>query len=431
MSAMLPDAWPKPVGTALWASRLAAYIPALMLAYGLVIWPVIYGRSPDTGPAFETLQTESSALSQVYFPALFLVTAFVWIATSYGRRAPIASGTIAILAALLGLAVASVAWSIAPDIALRRVILQAAIVCTLVLSVQAAADPKAVLDRIFWTLAGIMALNLAVVAVTRPGPLGYEGVYPQKNGLGAAAALAILFGLHQLFCGRPVARVAAAATIGVAMLLLVLSRSKTSFGLALIAPFLAIGIAVAARATAISAAVIVTSLVAVLLGIYWLGVASNVWDFPTVMEAVFGDPTLTTRTDIWSFALTMIERKPLLGFGFESFWQSPESPSLREAPGFVAKMPHAHNGYIDITLQLGLVGLAVLVALILGALHAVSGTLRRGFGLGWLCLTLALYASFVNVFESAWFRGFDFISMTFVIVIALAASLREDATWRS
>ena len=428
---VLQAAEPRLEGTALWASRLARWIPALMLAYGLLIWPVLYGRSPDTGPAGQVLQAESSPLSQIYFPAFFVVAVFVWIATSYGRRSLVPSGTIVVLAALMGLALASVAWSIAPDIALRRVILQVAIVATLVLSVQAAGDPRGVVERIFWMLVLIVLLNLVVVAVTPAGPLGHEGVYPQKNGLGAASALAILFSLFQLFAGRPVARIAAVGTIAVGMLLLVLSQSKTSLGLVFVVPLLALGIAVVVRAAGISAAIVFPVLVALVLGGYRLGVATYLWDFGTVMEAIFGDPTLTTRTDIWNFALAMIERRPLLGFGFESFWQAgPESPSLREAPGFVARMPHAHNGYIDIALQLGLVGLALLIALVLGAFHATSGTLRRSFGLGWLCLMLMLFAVFVNCLESSWFRGFDFISMAFVISIVLGVSLREETAWR-
>lgn len=430
MSMALPDTRPAFDGTAFWASRLARWIPALMLAYGLLIWPVIYGRSPDTGPASQVVQTESSALSQIYFPALLVVTLFVWIATSYGRRSPLAGGTIALLALLLGLAFASVAWSIAPGIALRRVILQGAIVATLVLSVQAAGDPRGVVNRIFWTLAAIMMLNLAVVAVTSRGPLGYEGIYPQKNGLGAAAALAILFALFQLFAGRPGTRVAAAGTIAVAMVLLVLSQSKTSFGLVFVVPVLAIGIGVVSRATGISVAILFTLLAGLVGAGYGIGVAAHLWDFPTAMAAIFGDPTLTTRTDIWNFALAMIERRPVLGFGFESFWQAgPESPSLREAPGFVARMPHAHNGYIDIALQLGMVGLVLLGAILLGALHSATGAVRRSFGLGWLCLALILFAILVNFLESAWLRGFDAISMVFVIAIAVAASLREEPEW--
>ncbi len=412
--------------TALWASRLARWVPAMMLSYGLLIWPIIYGRSPDTGPALQGIQNESSALSQIYFPILFVVTLFLWIATRYGRGSPVRSVTIALIGALVALCVASTLWSIAPDIALRRVILQVTIVSTLILSVQAADDPEGIVTRIFWTLVIIMGINAAKVAVTPPGPLGYEGVYPQKNGLGAAAALTVIVALAYLFTGRWQVRAVALGTIVVAMLLLVLSKSKTSLGLALMLPALSFAIAVVARATRISAAILVAVLLGLVIATYKLGVAAYLWDFPTVLGAIFGDPTLTTRTEIWDFALGMVERKPLLGYGFESFWQAgPESPSLREAPGFVARMPHAHNGYIDILLQVGSVGLALLVAIQFSAFHAASSALKSRFGLGWLCLTLMLFASLINFLESAWLRGFDMISMTFLTAVALATAIRE------
>ncbi|MGL4290795.1 MAG: O-antigen ligase family protein [Phreatobacter sp.] len=418
-------------GTALWARAVARWLPAVMLLYGLLIWPLIYGRSPDTGPAFQVLQSESSALSQIYFPFLFLVAGFVWLATSYRRSPALRNTTIVLMALLMALFVMSVAWSIVPGTALRRVVLQGAIVATLVLSVVAADDPRGVVDRIFWMLVAIVLINVAMVAVTRPGPLGYEGVYPQKNGLGAAAALAVIAALHQIFAGTARSRAVAVATLVLAVGLLILSKSKTSLGLAVMIPALALAVCVAARAARLSVAAIVAALFGLVLLVYSLGVAAYVWDFSAVAEALFGDPTLTTRTDIWDFALDMASRRPVLGYGFESFWQAGlESPSVREAPGFVAKMPHAHNGYIDIMIQTGFVGLGLLVVMLASAFHTCGRVLKSAFGLGTLCVMLVLFACFYNFLESAWFRGFDFISMAFVIAVTLAASEWERARWR-
>ncbi|WP_204338130.1 hypothetical protein, partial [Proteus mirabilis] len=106
----------------------------------------------------------------------------------------------------------------------------------------------------------IVLINVAMVAVTRPGPLGYEGVYPQKNGLGAAAALAVIAALHQICAGTSRARAVAVVTLVLAVGLLILSKSKTSLGLAVMIPALALAISVAARAARLSVAVIVAAL---------------------------------------------------------------------------------------------------------------------------------------------------------------------------
>jgi exopolysaccharide production protein ExoQ len=89
-------------------------------------------------------------------------------------------------------------------------------------------------------------------------------------------------------------------------------------------------------------------------------------DISIVSLHLFGDPTFTGRTSIWAFALDMIERRPLLGWGYQSYWLvGPDAPSVLEAPGWVAEMPNAHNGYLDTILETGLLGLAVLTTFII------------------------------------------------------------------
>src|SRR6185436_5032149 len=78
---------------------------------------------------------------------------------------------------------------------------------------------------------------------------------------------------------------------------------------------------------------------------------------------LFGDPTFTGRTVIWDFVDTEIARRPLIGWGYQSFWLvGPDAPSIVDAPGFVKAMPNAHNGYKDTMLELGYVGLAFALA---------------------------------------------------------------------
>jgi O-antigen ligase len=61
---------------------------------------------------------------------------------------------------------------------------------------------------------------------------------------------------------------------------------------------------------------------------------------------------------MWGIAMTRLMERPLLGFGRGAFWV-PGSPYALEAgravaPGFIP--PHAHNGFIDIALDVGLIG---------------------------------------------------------------------------
>ncbi len=72
--------------------------------------------------------------------------------------------------------------------------------------------------------------------------------------------------------------------------------------------------------------------------------------------------TLTGRTDLWKELLAQ-PINPLLGSGFQSFWQTPEAARLGEKYYFIPNQ--AHNGYLEVYIQTGLIGLFLLLATII------------------------------------------------------------------
>jgi O-antigen ligase len=81
-------------------------------------------------------------------------------------------------------------------------------------------------------------------------------------------------------------------------------------------------------------------------------------------------------------------------------------------------MPNAHNGYYDSMLELGYVGLALLVIFITATLHAIGRVADLDFRRAWLVLSLALFVIVYNFLESTWMRGFEFLWVVFLIVAA-------------
>jgi exopolysaccharide production protein ExoQ len=80
-----------------------------------------------------------------------------------------------------------------------------------------------------------------------------------------------------------------------------------------------------------------------------------------LLTALGRDPSLTGRTPMWGVALTRLMDRPLFGFGRGAFW-APNSKyaleaGLAVAPGFIP--PHGHNGFIDLLLDVGLIGFAL------------------------------------------------------------------------
>ncbi len=85
------------------------------------------------------------------------------------------------------------------------------------------------------------------------------------------------------------------------------------------------------------------------------------------------DATLTGRTLVWAAVRKVIDQSPFWGQGY-GFWiaNSPERAAIRQQVGF--QVPHSHNSWLDVWLQLGVPGLAVLSLVCL--LIFVRGSVR-------------------------------------------------------
>jgi O-antigen ligase len=138
-----------------------------------------------------------------------------------------------------------------------------------------------------------------------------------------------------------------------------------------------------------------------------------------ISNILYGDPTFTGRSIIWDFVESEIEHRPLLGWGYQSFWLvGPDAPSIVNAPGWVKDMPNGHNGYLDVKVELGYAGYALFLAFIFATLHAIGRLADRDMTRAWLVLTLALQIIITNGLESVWMRGFEMLWIVFLILVA-------------
>jgi exopolysaccharide production protein ExoQ len=73
------------------------------------------------------------------------------------------------------------------------------------------------------------------------------------------------------------------------------------------------------------------------------------------------ETTLTGRGDMWPYIFEMIWKNPLLGYGYGAFWSGPDTPSfyIWQVTGW--KPPNSHNGFLDILLHLGFLGLCLFI----------------------------------------------------------------------
>jgi O-antigen ligase len=104
----------------------------------------------------------------------------------------------------------------------------------------------------------------------------------------------------------------------------------------------------------------------VVIGALGLMILSGLWFGRDYLLGLIGkSPSLTGRIPLWNALIPFIHKRFLLGYGFgEAFWNNPAYPAVVwPAAGWNA--PFAHNGFIEILLGTGIVGLIVWVAFLL------------------------------------------------------------------
>ncbi|MEP3629344.1 MAG: O-antigen ligase family protein [Hyphomicrobiales bacterium] len=411
------------------AGHLLAAIPFLVLAYTFLIWPLLYGRSVE-GNLIENIIASSpdassnALLNRVYLPLVFILS--LGLTFLQGKRISIPFRDPAILGLLAVLIVFAISllWSDYAGVGLRRLVVQCFIVGSIMLACFGAPKPMRIFDILFLFAGFLVVLNLAAVVIKPAGPLGHEGIYPQKNYLGLVAVTSSLLALYKITFGRGLWRFAGGFVWLATLVLLVASQSKTSLGLAFLAPAAALGVAIFAHQMRLWSGLIVFVTIGFLLFAFFFGEAAFIWTFSSLAQTIFGDPTLTSRTEIWAFSSDMINQRPLLGFGFGSFWSTGDTgPVARLAPGFVARLNHSHNGYYDMIIQVGLVGFVLFLVFLFCLLNTAGAAVRRRFKLSWLFLTLVIYVMSSNLMETSYFYGFG-SSMT-LLLVALSLAARE------
>jgi exopolysaccharide production protein ExoQ len=100
-----------------------------------------------------------------------------------------------------------------------------------------------------------------------------------------------------------------------------------------------------------------------------------------LFQLVDRDSTLTGRTVIWPVVQAVISTRPWLGQGWGAVWgEVPLNWQINRSVGFA--VPHSHNGYLDVQVQVGAVGLALLLlVLLLVAVRGVADYLKSNSSL--------------------------------------------------
>lgn len=212
------------------------------------------------------------------------------------------------------------------------------------------------------TLLVLLVLSLIVVILdpstgidvdTRA--VAYRGIFTHKNTLGRMAAIEIVL-VAVILMLPDVKRIPWVAALAVAGIVLFEARSQTS----LVAAGIALATVLALKCFRRTPNAHLAS--TVIIGLY-IGVSGAMKVLgPDVAAILSRDVTLTGRLHLWTVSGYYAEQRPLLGWGFGSVWatDSAVGQMIRSKLSFPATS--AHNGMLDIRLQIGWIGFLLLLA---------------------------------------------------------------------
>jgi len=255
---------------------------------------------------------------------------------------------------------ASTLWSIAPDVTSRRAF---AVICTTL-------GGLALASRFRWAqLAEVVAATFVILIVasffvcllapsigvmTELFPGAWRGLWMEKNSLGGMMAFGFCILIATALLNPDRAKLWSVFA-GLALILVLMSTSKTSLVSLLLGAGALIFVVVVRRGPAASAAMTWTGVTGAVLLAAFLLVASDVF-----FSILGKDATLTGRTKIWSAAMRQIQEKPWIGYGYAAVWgdESGRGPFawISKEAGFKAQ--HAHNAWLEQWLGMGILGLA-------------------------------------------------------------------------
>lgn len=143
------------------------------------------------------------------------------------------------------------------------------------------------------------------------------------------------------------------------------------------------------------------------------------------------DLTLTGRTEFWPILVNKINQHPILGYGLGGFWQPWQGEANPGGDVIVARTQfhpsHAHNGFLDLGLELGWLGLALFVmSFFNNVAKAVIYLGRNPMPVAGLPLLLLTYTLMPNITETGLFGASGFWFWYVVTTVRLNLETSES-----
>lgn len=323
---------------------------------------------------------------------------------------------------LPGLAMISFLWSDFPDWTLKKGIttLQTT---SFGLYMASRYTMKQQLQMVGWAL-GIITVFSFLFSLAFPGVAieaganagSWRGPFVQKNVLARMMVMsAIVFLLLTLENRRN--RYVLGSCLGLSILMILLTGSKTALLLFItLICLLPLYKALRWNDTIIIPIIIVAIVISGSIAIIVVG------NWENILLGLGRDPTLSGRTTLWELAIELIGQRPWGGYGYQGFWRANGGAEIIwKHEGY--RPPHAHNGFANISLDLGLIGLFLFLSIM--AITYLRGIIWLRLGKTNIELWPIFYVTFFFMYNHTESTILEHNSIFWVLLVAASLSMKR------
>lgn len=411
-----------------------------LVLLSILFWLIFYQNLPGSldGMASKIAAGTANTLDRLIKICTIAMSLYV-IATRWPLTRSLARTINAGAAAFMVLAPLSAVWSIEPAATLLRFVSLASIflVCFAISLAgwhrerfQQLAIPPLMVIMVASLVVGIVFPERITELGTDISQKGaWHGITHSKNEFGMMASLGVIICVNRWLAweGRTYWAIAGAA---VAFACLILSRSSTSLFATIVA---VLSMVLVMRVPLIKRRYtthVVVAIAATIL-LYEL-VIQNVFPGVNVLLAPITsltgkDTTFSSRTVIWDVVKDHIQAAPYLGTGYGAYWLGPFpwSPSYVFVSLMYFYPTEAHNGYLEVVNDLGILGLICLLVFLFWFMRQALQLMRIDRNQAALYLAVLFQEMVINMSESEWFSRTSTFAILALAITCLSRALLE------
>ncbi|NJM45566.1 MAG: O-antigen ligase family protein [Alkalinema sp. RU_4_3] len=334
-----------------WGETIFAIASIFFFSQGL------FGLVIDTSNSQNSPDSSSSMLRMIASIIYFVTIALLGLRWQLTCRAILKNKW---MVALLALAVASALWSSMPTVVLKKVIsLIGTTLFGLYLGTQYSFDRQ--LKLMGWAFG--LAIPLCFLFIFRGDGVMYteaisgawKGIYLHKSTLGENMFISFLmfYGLASLYPRR---RLLCGVACLLSVILIIFSKSAISL-LSLVAIVILLNVLkYSSLRSKLGVSAICFSIV-----LFLMVQAALIFNISEFLDFNNKDITISGRTPLWDSLWEFVQMKALLGYGYGSFFSASHLETEMLWTVYKWGPVHAHNGYLQILVNLGFVGFSIFI----------------------------------------------------------------------